>query len=297
MIPSDRLEFAFTTSADCSKIPRVPLADSTLGVHKVSQPQLLTHRIVVPPQPTDSSTGGSQKLPLAAWESLYPAGSISPSSPIKGGFGFYLSGPEAFKAASADAREVIMGYEVMFEESWEWVKGGKLPGIFGGIGNAAYGCSGGRKDERCKCFDLRLMWRANGLGELYAYLPLDPTNTARLLAVPPFSHQNPDYGFSVGRGAWRFTSGKWIKVATRIKMNDVGQENGEVEVYIDGESVIRIEGLVLRDDPASYVQGLHFQTFFGGHSADWASPKDQRAWFTSVSGAVIRDCGRTRDEL
>ena len=29
----------------------------------------------------------------------------------------------------------------------------------GGIGDTAYGCSGGRQNDRCKCFDIRLMWR------------------------------------------------------------------------------------------------------------------------------------------
>jgi hypothetical protein len=68
--------------------------------------------------------------------------------------------------------------------------------------------------------------RAGGKGELYAYLPLTPTNTARLLAVPPESHQNADYGISVGRGAWRFAADRWTYVAFRVKLNDVGADNG-----------------------------------------------------------------------
>jgi hypothetical protein len=34
--------------------------------------------------------------------------------------------------------------------------------IVGGIGDLSYRCSGGRQDERCKCFDVRLMWRYIG---------------------------------------------------------------------------------------------------------------------------------------
>lgn len=66
---------------------------------------------------------------------------------------------------------------------------------------------------------------ANGEAELYAYLPLLPSNTRALLSVPD-SHENSDYGFSVGRGAWRFESGKWFAVATRMKLNEVGREDG-----------------------------------------------------------------------
>ena len=69
------------------------------------------------------------------------------------------------------------------------------------------------------------MRREGGLGELYAYVPQNDANTVALKAVPR-SHQNPDYGFSVGRGLWTFEAGKWFAVAERVKMNDVGQANG-----------------------------------------------------------------------
>ena len=43
-------------------------------------------------------------------------------------------------------------------------------------------------------------------------------------------------------------------------------EIGEIEVFIDGQSVINATGLILRDPSASEsrIRGLHFQTFFGG---------------------------------
>ena len=125
------------------------------------------------------------------------------------------------------------------------------------------------------------------MGELYAYVPKNDANIAALRAVPPRSIQHPDYGFSVGRGAWTFVPGKWTTVAERVKMNTVGQANGtrrlykrrdagldssctrptgEVEVFIDGQSVIKVTGLMLRDTEArtSCAQGLHVETFFGG---------------------------------
>lgn len=134
------------------------------------------------------------------------------------------------------------------------------------------------------------MWRENGAGELYAYLAQHATNTEQMLKVPPKSVQHPDYGFSVGMGSWYFAPGQWTVVAERVKMNTVGQEDGEIEVYVNGKSVIRVGGLVLRDTTSSdsHVQGIHFQTFFGGHSTDWASPKPQRAFFAHVSGAILR---------
>ncbi|KZT04825.1 polysaccharide lyase family 14 protein [Laetiporus sulphureus 93-53] len=326
-----RILIGFTTASSTSFLPsafdilsnihRVPLTDAALGAHKVSP--RTTHNLVNPLSNLSSiNQGGLAISPLEsqlllsqvpssqsvrdqelAWEANYPHGSINPASKAAppGGFGFYLSGPEWFAGqlrevpkSPQDARpmEVMMGYEVMFEKGWEWGRGGKLPGIYGGPGDAAYGCTGGRKSdlERCTCFDLRLMWRADGIGELYAYLPPYSPNTASILAAPPRSMINADYGASVGRGTWHLDVGRWIAVVQRVKMNSVGKEDGEIQVFIDGKSMLCLTGLVMRtaEYPDMRVQGLHFQTFFGGHTAEWASPKDQRAWFRSVSGAILR---------
>ena len=74
--------------------------------------------------------------------------------------------------------------------------------------------------------NLCMYHRENGIGELYAYVAQNDANTSALLAVPPRSIQHPDYGFSAGRGAWRFAPGRWYAVAERVKLNTVGQANG-----------------------------------------------------------------------
>jgi hypothetical protein len=63
---------------------------------------------------------------------------------------------------------------------------------------------------------------------LYTYLPLSPSNSTRLLAVPPFSRMNGDSGFSVGRGAFKLdvAVGRWVSVAIRAKLNTPGEEDG-----------------------------------------------------------------------
>ena len=63
------------------------------------------------------------------------------------------------------------------------------------------------------------------MGELYAYVPQNDANALALKSVP-HSHQNPDYGFSVGRGLWTFEAGKWTAIAERVKMNTVGHADG-----------------------------------------------------------------------
>jgi len=282
LFPTEKqLQNAWTTCSEIEKpgIVILPLDDRKLQVHKVTSST--SHRLVSPP------SGIGSPAPDTAWEALYPKGSINPKNLIPGGFGFYLSGPPEFQAGLRTANEVLFSYSVMFDKEWDFVKGGKLPGIFGGEGDSAYGCTGGRKDDRCRCFSLRLMWRQEGSGEIYTYMPEFEKNTRELLAVPPKSYGNHQYGFSVGRGAFIFPRGRWLTVAERVKLNDPAEENGELELWVDGKVVISVTGLIYRVNSTSQVRGAHFETFFGGHTEDWASPKDQRAWFTNVSGAIL----------
>jgi hypothetical protein len=72
-----------------------------------------------------------------------------------------------------------------------------------------------------------------GRGEIYAYLPLVPSNDEQLTKIPPFSTRNPDYGFSIGRGAWRFQPGKWTAIAIRAKLNDIGAQNGRSSTFTE----------------------------------------------------------------
>jgi hypothetical protein len=39
---------------------------------------------------------------------------------------------------------------------------------------------------------------------------------------------------------------------------------GEMQLWIDGKSVIEASGLVFRDTETAGIKGIHFQTFFGG---------------------------------
>ncbi len=40
--------------------------------------------------------------------------------------------------------------------------------------------------------------------------------------------------------------------------------SGELQLWLDGKSVINVDGLVLRESDESKIKGMHFQTFFGG---------------------------------
>lgn len=92
----------------------------------------------------------------------YPAGSFAPvatkngNTGIKGGSEF-LSQPEQGDMYNT----ALLSYDLAFDSSFNWVKGGKLPGVYGGV--SGEGCSGGEKATGENCFSVRLMWRDNGM--------------------------------------------------------------------------------------------------------------------------------------
>ena len=88
----------------------------------------------------------------------YPKGSYSHDT---GGTQFYnlwnLTNGQNFES-------MMLSYELAFENGFDWVKGGKLPGLRGGLNST--GCSGGNQvTPTGDCFSARLMWRKNANGE------------------------------------------------------------------------------------------------------------------------------------
>jgi hypothetical protein len=184
-------------------------------------------------------------------EVTYPKGSIDPATtwaPI-GGAGFLY--PLATPLLAG-----CLAYDVAFEKGFDFVKGGKLPGLYGG--NAP---SGGA--DTSKGFSTRYMWRGGGAGEVYAYVP----------------DKSGEYGESIGRGAWSFAPGQWQRLEQEVVVNHLGQKDGVLRVWVDGKPVIDRNDMVYRVDGNVLVSGLMFSTFFGGHDASWASPKTQHALF------------------
>ena len=108
------------------------------------------------------------------------------------------------------------------------------------------------------------MWRREGAGELYTYLPPGIEANKKVCSVPPKSECNDVFGQSVGRGSFSFTPGTRKTIGQRVKLNDVGQANGELELFVDGQSMFTVPGLVLRTADAGRIRGIQMQSFFGG---------------------------------
>ncbi|RNC73208.1 MAG: O-antigen ligase family protein [Desulfuromonadales bacterium] len=195
----------------------------------------------------------------------YPAGSYDPGSMKKrgmpiGGAGFRRK----LNLPPSDC--MSLSYSVRFAPDFPFTKGGKLPGLGGGIGN-----TGGKIPNGRDGFSTRFMWRGSGAGEVYAYLP-----TSR------------EWGTSLGRGDWSFKPGVWNRIQQKVRLNTPGRADGEISVWLNGQPVHVSRGLTFRETDTLKTDLLIFETFFGGNSPDWAPPRETYADFADMTAATCK---------
>ncbi|EJU05879.1 NADP-binding protein [Dacryopinax primogenitus] len=194
----------------------------------------------------------------------YPIHSSDPSLTPLGGADFY-SNP--LSIALKNATSVSLSYSVFFPLEFDFVRGGKLPGLYGG----AYGCSGGKSAE--ECWSSRLMWRREGAGELYLYAP-KAAQTSALCSTPPLTICGSADGQSIGRGSFNFTRGAWTHVLQRVTLNTPGEWDGEFELWANGKRVIKLDGMYWRKaaTPSTPDEGHEDETGGAGDESEENSP-------------------------
>jgi hypothetical protein len=191
----------------------------------------------------------------------YPADSASQLSAATGDTEH--GGAQAYLAwQDGPADDAYLRFYVRFPTGFDFVKGGKLPGLYSGRMN-----NGGKIPDGTNGFSTRYMWRAAGAGEVYAYLP---TSTV--------------HGTSLGRGRWTWPTGAWTSVEQHVRLNTPGLADGLIQVWLNGALVFEQTGLTYRTTPSVQIEGLFFSTFFGGGDSSWATPRDQ---YADLAGFVL----------
>ncbi len=163
---------------------------------------------------------------------------------------------------SQRTKDATVRYRVKFRSDFQFVKGGKLPGL--GAMESTTGCQAPERDA----WSSRVMWRANGVPELYVY-DQDPSNRC---------------GESYPASNARFTPGKWHDVAMYVRVNDSGRSNGYASLHVDGRKVAEARNLRLCTDCTTNAQvnRFLFHTFYGGSSSDWAPSTTTYASFDNI---------------
>ena len=167
-------------------------------------------------------------------------------------------GPEAggagWRMPFGKHEAVEMSYTLRFSKDFDFVKGGKLPGLCGGPENV----SGGRPANGQNGFSARLMWRRDGRGEAYVY----------------HKNQKGDYGDSFAFPTdFRFPTDTPVKVRLVVRMNTPGKRDGALRVWIDEKLLVVRSDMEWRSVDSFGVDGLYFETFHGGGDKSWAPTK------------------------
>lgn len=158
------------------------------------------------------------------------------------------------------------GFRVKFSDDFDFVWGGKLPGLAGGNGN-----SGGKVPNGHDGWSVRVMWNDENKFVSYVYHP----------------DQEGKYGdafiWDMGEQAnGQIERGKWHTLQTRVQLNRPGEKDGSVIAWLNGKKVLVKEGLRFRDINGLEIDHFHFVSFFGGHGPKWAPKVDQVAFIDDV---------------
>ena len=194
----------------------------------------------------------------------YPVNSLGPT----GTNGNPASGAQWRSYFGGRADTLFARYRFYIPDGFDWVKGGKLPGLCGSQCN-----TGGNVPTGTDGWSARLMWRAGASLVQYLY----------------YAGQGGTYGTDV---VWKrdgiplvVQTGKWHAVQVRICLNTPGTgggqgaSDGRVTGWYDGVQAIDTAGFRFRDLDTMHVDQFYFSTFFGGSTNDFRPTKDERIFF------------------
>lgn len=181
----------------------------------------------------------------------YPKGGVGPKN---GGAQWKIDFSDAF---GTTYNELYISYKVRFAKNFNPVKGGKLPGMWGGTGN-----TGGKKSTGYDGWSARMMWRANTSANFYVY------------------HANMKNKWGDDR-IWGkdhsilFPANEWVQVEHHIVMNSPGDNNGILQGWYNGVLELDKHDMRYRKVNSFAIDGFYFSTFFGGEGAQWAPTRNE----------------------
>lgn len=179
----------------------------------------------------------------------------------KNSFGSITGAQWKFPLATSD--EYYLSYNLKFDKNFDFVKGGKLPGLAGGTAN-----SGGNIPDGYDGWSARMMFWEEGKISFYLYFP---TQTSQFGERFYLQKANGD--------TIKAKPGEWHQIAQHIIMNTPGEKDGIVQGWFDGEEVFYTDTILFRMDEQLKIDQIFFSVFLGGDDLSWASKKDEYIYF------------------
>ena len=154
--------------------------------------------------------------------------------------------------------ECFLSYRLMFSDDFDFVKGGKLPGMAGGTAN-----TGGSVPNGEDGFSVRMMFWEDGKLSFYIYHPEQKGTFGDRL------FWKNKHGDTV-----KCVSGEWHTITHYIKLNEKNKKNGILNGWLDGELVYSDSAVMFRTTERLKIDQFLLSVFLGGNDISWASDRD-----------------------
>ncbi len=153
----------------------------------------------------------------------------------------------------AQLDSLYYSYWVKFPDNFDFVRGGKLPGI-----GSAEPRVGGDKPNGRDGWSVRTMWEKDGKLGQYVYHPAQPKNFGDFFPwdTPPLETE------------------KWHQIKTFVRLNTPGKRDGIITTWLNGKQVLDKRDLRFRIGADLKIERFLFAVFFGGTGAEWAPKRD-----------------------
>lgn len=156
-------------------------------------------------------------------------------------------------------------YKLFIPKGFDFVKGGKLPGLAGGTGN-----TGGLVPTGRDGWSVRFMFKEAGKLCAYAYYPGMREQFGEKMFLKK------------GEQFFRLPIDQWVEITLKIEMNDPDRENGSLECRVDDELLLQKDDMEFRRSEDLAIDHFLFSTFFGGADKSWAPENDCELYFKDI---------------
>jgi hypothetical protein len=154
----------------------------------------------------------------------------------------------------AGKTHACLTYQVQFPAGFDFQRGGRLPGLGGGIGGVAGN----------DAFAAPVVWRNNGTGGSVVRFAKEGTSPI----VVPETQDTP------------FAKGRWIKIEQEIVLNAPKAADGIVRVWADGVLVAERKDVVYRSKAETALTTVRADVHYADSSAGAA--KDANIWLSAL---------------
>ncbi|MBD3241735.1 MAG: hypothetical protein GF331_14180, partial [Chitinivibrionales bacterium] len=164
----------------------------------------------------------------------YPAGTFGPGD---NGDNWPIAFDRVDSMTVTRYDSLYLRYYLRFSDTFDYQLGGKLPGLVGGNN---WSRSGGDQPDGTNGWTTRYMWGGEGRVKLYAYL--SPAHNPDIMTSQwgssvLFDHANGGVPRALERGVWHC-------IEQFVRINDVGQANGVIRCWLNGEEALVLDTVV-----------------------------------------------------